>query len=82
VARRERAPTARPSDEAPWRLEALCQGCQALLMSRAALCCALHSMAKPPKPSRTELLAATGKTLPDVIAPGLTVLFCGINPGL
>jgi TDG/mug DNA glycosylase family protein len=28
------------------------------------------------------LLAATGKTVPDVIAPGLRVLFCGINPGL
>jgi TDG/mug DNA glycosylase family protein len=29
-----------------------------------------------------ELLAAAGKTVPDVIAPGLGVLFCGINPGL
>jgi TDG/mug DNA glycosylase family protein len=27
-------------------------------------------------------LAAAGKTVPDVIAPGLRVLFCGINPGL
>ena len=26
--------------------------------------------------------AATGRTVPDVIAPGLGVLFCGINPGL
>jgi len=34
------------------------------------------------KPTRAELLAATGKTVPDVIAPGLRVLFCGINPGL
>ncbi|MGI9106411.1 MAG: G/U mismatch-specific DNA glycosylase [Pyrinomonadaceae bacterium] len=34
------------------------------------------------KPSREEILAAAGKTLPDVIAPGLRVLFCGINPGL
>jgi double-stranded uracil-DNA glycosylase len=39
-------------------------------------------MAEPPKPTRAELLAATGKTIPDVIAPGLRVLFCGINPGL
>jgi double-stranded uracil-DNA glycosylase len=39
-------------------------------------------MAKPHKPSRTELLAAAGKTLPDIIAPHLKVLFCGINPGL
>lgn len=34
------------------------------------------------KPSREDLLAAAGKTIPDVIAPGLKVLFCGINPGL
>jgi double-stranded uracil-DNA glycosylase len=34
------------------------------------------------KPSRAELLAAAGKTVPDVIAPRLHVLFCGINPGL
>ena len=36
----------------------------------------------PIRPSRAELLAAAGKTVPDVIAPGLQVLFCGINPGL
>lgn len=35
-----------------------------------------------PNPTRAELLAATDKTVEDVIAPGLTVLFCGINPGL
>jgi TDG/mug DNA glycosylase family protein len=34
------------------------------------------------RPSRADLLAAAGKTVPDVIAPGLRVLFCGINPGL
>jgi TDG/mug DNA glycosylase family protein len=34
------------------------------------------------KPTKQQLLAATGKTVPDVIAPGLRVLFCGINPGL
>ena len=34
------------------------------------------------KPSRAELLAAQNKTVRDVIAPGLRVLFCGINPGL
>lgn len=34
------------------------------------------------KPTKEELLAARGKTVPDVIAPGLRVLFCGINPGL
>jgi TDG/mug DNA glycosylase family protein len=35
-----------------------------------------------PRPSRAELLAAAGRTVRDVIAPGLQVLFCGINPGL
>ena len=35
-----------------------------------------------PRPTRADLLAAVEKTIPDVIAPGLKVLFCGINPGL
>src|SRR5215213_7559372 len=34
------------------------------------------------RPTKQELLAAAGKTLPDVIAQDLRVLFCGINPGL
>lgn len=34
------------------------------------------------KPTKDEIAAAAGKTLPDVIAPDLDVLFCGINPGL
>ncbi|MEW5914821.1 MAG: G/U mismatch-specific DNA glycosylase [Gemmatimonadota bacterium] len=34
------------------------------------------------RPTKEELLAAAGGTVPDVIAPGLDVLFCGINPGL
>ncbi|MFI7274062.1 G/U mismatch-specific DNA glycosylase [Streptomyces sp. NPDC049879] len=34
------------------------------------------------RPTREELEAARGKTLPDVMAPGLDVVFCGINPGL
>ena len=37
---------------------------------------------QPAPPSRLELLAAVGRRVPDVIAPGLRVLFCGINPGL
>lgn len=36
----------------------------------------------PPRPTRSELRAAVGSTVPDLIAPGLSVLFCGINPGL
>ena len=39
-------------------------------------------MTAPNKPSKEDLQAAAGKTLCDVIAPGLRVLFCGINPGL
>jgi TDG/mug DNA glycosylase family protein len=34
------------------------------------------------KPTKADLLAAVDKIVPDVIAPGLRVLFCGINPGL
>ena len=34
------------------------------------------------KPTREQLLASAGKTISDVIAPDLRVLFCGINPGL
>ena len=40
------------------------------------------SHSPPPKPTAAELLAANGKTVPDLIAPGLRVLFVGINPGL
>lgn len=34
------------------------------------------------KPSRADLLAAKNRGIRDVIAPGLRVLFVGINPGL
>src|SRR5262249_2980240 len=37
---------------------------------------------RPFKPTRQQLIDAAGKTVPDVIAPNLRVLFCGINPGL
>lgn len=37
---------------------------------------------KKDKPTRADLLASAGKTVPDVIAPNLRVLFCGINPSL
>jgi len=42
----------------------------------------LTSVIKPWKPTREQLLAATEKTVRDVIAPDLRVLFSGINPGL
>lgn len=34
------------------------------------------------RPTREELAAAEGKRIKDVLAPGLRVVFCGINPGL
>lgn len=34
------------------------------------------------KPTRAEIAAARGRTVPDTIAPGLRVLFVGINPSL
>lgn len=34
------------------------------------------------KPTKAEVIASGHKTVPDVIKPGLSVLFCGINPGL
>ena len=37
---------------------------------------------QPPRPTPEQLAAAASAVLPDVIAPGLKVLFCGINPGL
>ena len=42
-------------------------------------------MAGPPaawRPAPADLTAARNRTIPDVIAPGLRVLFAGINPGL
>ncbi|MFN2586788.1 MAG: G/U mismatch-specific DNA glycosylase [Actinomycetota bacterium] len=39
-------------------------------------------MTARPKPTKEALASAYGKVIPDVIAPGLDVLFCGINPGL
>jgi TDG/mug DNA glycosylase family protein len=35
-----------------------------------------------PRPTPEELAAAWSRLVPDVIAPDLRVLFCGINPGL
>lgn len=37
---------------------------------------------QPFKPTKQQLVEAEGKTVRDVIGPGLRVLFCGINPGL
>ncbi|HLS75716.1 MAG TPA: G/U mismatch-specific DNA glycosylase [Nocardia sp.] len=34
------------------------------------------------RPTPADLAAAAGATIPDLLAPDLRVLFCGINPGL
>lgn len=46
------------------------------MKNRAATSSARH------KPTAAELAAAAGKGIRDVVAPGLRVLFVGINPGL
>ncbi|MDH6137467.1 TDG/mug DNA glycosylase family protein [Kitasatospora sp. MAA4] len=39
-------------------------------------------MQTPFRPTAQDLAAARDVTIPDITAPGLRVLFCGINPGL
>lgn len=42
-------------------------------------------MRSPPKARASkadDVRAGVGRHIPDLVAPGLTVLFCGINPGL
>jgi TDG/mug DNA glycosylase family protein len=34
------------------------------------------------RPTRNELAAGAGRTIPDVLEPGLRIVFVGINPGL
>ena len=34
------------------------------------------------RPTAAEVAAARGRPVPDIVAPGLRVLFCGINPSL
>jgi TDG/mug DNA glycosylase family protein len=37
---------------------------------------------EPARPTKAEVAAAAGRRVPDVLAPGLRVVFVGINPGL
>ncbi|MFL5799397.1 MAG: G/U mismatch-specific DNA glycosylase [Actinomycetota bacterium] len=37
---------------------------------------------RPWRPTREQIAAAENRTVPDVIGPGLRMLFSGINPGL
>jgi TDG/mug DNA glycosylase family protein len=39
-------------------------------------------MEEPWRPTKAQLEAARGRTLADVLAPGLDMLFCGINPSV
>src|SRR5690242_2424768 len=41
-----------------------------------------RTMVTPWKPSKTQILAARNKRIPDLAAKNLIVLFVGINPGL
>jgi double-stranded uracil-DNA glycosylase len=34
------------------------------------------------RPTPLQVAAARGRTIPDIVGPGLKVLFCGINPSL
>jgi TDG/mug DNA glycosylase family protein len=43
---------------------------------------ALRQSPEAQRPTRAQVLEAAGRTVPDVIAHELKVLFCGINPGL
>ena len=40
------------------------------------------SMPSFQKPTKDQIQAAYGKTVPDIIAPNLNVLLCGINPSI
>jgi double-stranded uracil-DNA glycosylase len=37
---------------------------------------------RPFRPTQADMAAARGRSIPDLVAPGLRVLFAGINPGL
>jgi TDG/mug DNA glycosylase family protein len=39
-------------------------------------------MAAADRPTRADVAAAYGRAVPDLLRPGLAVLFCGINPSL
>ncbi len=42
----------------------------------------MRQVGVPKRPSKEDLRRAAGRTVPDLIAPGLSILVCGINPGL
>src|SRR5436309_6215702 len=54
------------------------QSCRSSCLGR----CVESTSMRETRPSREEVAAAHGRTIRDVIGPGLRVLFVGINPGL
>jgi TDG/mug DNA glycosylase family protein len=42
----------------------------------------VSSPVRPFRPTKADIAAARGQTIPDLVAPGLRVLFAGINPSL
>jgi double-stranded uracil-DNA glycosylase len=58
------------SDSQRWR---------ALILVRVAL---PDPAVRPARPTAAQVAAARGQTIPDLVAPGLRVLFAGINPSL
>jgi TDG/mug DNA glycosylase family protein len=53
-----------------------------LFLDNETLMAATPRANPPAKPTPAELQAAAGRTIPDLVRPGLKVLFVGINPGL
>lgn len=51
-------------------------------MATVGATAAVRRAARLGRPTREQLAAAAGATIPDVIGPDFRVLFCGINPGL
>jgi len=52
------------------------------LASATAAASRTGDAARPYRPSKADLAAARDRTIPDLVAPGLRVLFAGINPSL
>lgn len=51
-------------------------------MSASRRCQSERTTPRSAPPTKADLAAAVDRTIPDVLAPGLRVLFSGINPGL
>lgn len=63
-------------------MRALCLGPKQLLLYTNHKARLTLPMTPLRKPSKAEIQAAYGSTMPDIIGPDLKILFCGINPSL